>query len=219
MRRAMRESWKGEARVLAIILSCVLIFQGCAGVIVRRAEKPYETKVISEKPEKVLFISKVPAGTYPTLRLSRNYKVADMEDRMRKEGGPGQWETVINTEPVLMKTWGRKGKTLRAYTGWVQPGHIFPAKLEKENYEGKLYKVPFMGRCGNSVDDLWILKSPKIVIIAERYRDTDYTPAIWAGVAGLLAGLGLGYLFWFGSGETIVSAAAEVCSSGGPAPR
>jgi hypothetical protein len=36
----------------------------------------------------------------------------------------------------------------------------------------------------------------------------DYEPALWAGLGGLLVGLGMGYLFWFGKGATTVVAAA-----------
>lgn len=40
------------------------------------------------------------------------------------------------------------------------------------------------------------------------YTDVDYEPALWAGLGGLLVGLGMGYLFWFGKGATTVVAAA-----------
>jgi len=66
-----------------------------------------------------------------------------------------------------------------------------------------------------------ILETPVVIsektLITERistdtttvYTNVDYKPALWAGLAGLLLGLGLGWLFWFKTGETIVAAAAS----------
>ena len=56
------------------------------------------------------------------------------------------------------------------------------------------------------------------------YTNVDYEPALWAGLIGILIGLGLGYLFWFGSGATTVVAsngtvAGVPCPPGAPAPR
>ena len=199
-------------KFLVVILSCALIFQGCTGVIVKKAKEPYETtapKTISE--EKILFISRVPPGQALKkikLKLSKNYRVYQVEERIK--GTPGKWKLFINEKRVALRNWGGKGANRKKYTGWVGPGHIFAARLVQENADSRLYKAEFIGRCGNEVEDLFILESPRLVAITERYRDIDYTPAIWAGITGLL----LGYLFWFNP-----SAPPVVCGPGTPAPR
>ena len=204
-------------KFLVVILSCALIFQGCTGVIVKKAQKPYETtspKIISE--EKVVFISRVPPGeNLKKIRLSKNYRVYQVEERIK--GTPGKWKLFINEERVALRNRGGKGVNQKIYTGWLEPGHIFAARLEKENDESRFYKVVFLGRCGNEVEDLYVLESPRIAMITERYRDIDYTPAIWTGIGGLLIGLGLGYLFWFGHAATSVG--STMCSPSTPAPR
>ena len=56
------------------------------------------------------------------------------------------------------------------------------------------------------------------------YTNVDYRYALVAGILGILIGLGLGYIFWFGSGATTVVAsngtvAGVPCPPGAPAPR
>lgn len=197
-------------KFLAVLSCALIILQGCTGVIVKKGKKPYETtapKVIQE--EKVMFISKVPPGeTLKKVRLSKNYRVYQVEERIVSI--PGKWKLFINEEKVALRNWGGKGANRKKYTGWVEPGHIFAARLIRENDRGRLYKAEFLGRCGNEVEDVYVLESPRIAMITERYRDIDYTPAIWAGIGGLL----LGYFFWFNP-----SAPPVICGPGTPAPR
>ena len=200
-------------KFFAVILSCALIFQGCTGVIVQRGKIPTEIKREKAHEEKVFFVSKVPSGEYKKAKLSESYKVVQVEKRILATGG--KWKLFINDEKVVLRNWGGKGKNKKLYTVWLGPGHVFAAKLLKENGDSRLYKVEFLGRCGNEVEDLFVLESPRIVAITERYRDIDWTPAIWTGIAGLL----LGYLFWFSPGGSASVAGGKACAPGAAAVR
>ena len=204
-------------KILVWLLSCTLLLNGCTGILVKRGKVPVETKTEKVQDGKVLFLSKVPTGEYKKARLSANYKVSQAEDRMLKSNG--NWKLFINDEPVVVRNWGGKGKKKKLYTAWVSPGHVFAAKFVNEDKDGnKIYKVEFLGRCGNDVEDLMVLESPTVYKIYERYRDIDYTPAIWAFVGGVLVGLGLGYLFWFGKGATILASSGSTPSAATPCP-
>ena len=203
-------------------------------------EKPMMIRT-KTKEAKVLFLHRFTAKPepYKKLGLSKAYTFYAAQERIAKEGG--EWKAFVNNERVILRNYGvtKKGGRQLYGPGYLEPGHFFICKLIKEDEKGnRVYRARFIGQCGNEIpdDDLLVLETP--VVITERittiknavytnkvtYTNVDYEPALWAGLAGLLIGLGLGYLFWFGSGATTVIAstgsnAAIPCPPGIPAPR
>jgi hypothetical protein len=183
---------------------------GCTGLVVSR-----DKDGIQIQESQAIFISQTPAGEYPKIKLSRNYTVYQVQERIKKDGELKDWALFINTERVVLRNYGGKGAARKLYgPGYLEPGHIFAAKLVSKSKEGRLYEVKFIGQCGNDVPagDLMVLVTPD----AWKYTDVDYTPAIWTGLAGILIGLGLGYLFWYGHSTHVIYAVAAKCL-GGPA--
>jgi len=212
-------------------------------------EKPVVTKekpVITRekiKEAKVLFLHRFPATDkpYKKLSLSKAYTFYAAQERIKKEGG--EWKAFVNNERVILRNYGatKKGGRQLYGPGYLEPGHFFVAKFVNEDKDGnRIYRARFIGQCGNEIpdDDLMILETPVVIsektLITERvvvtetvattekivYTNVDYEPALWAGLGGLLLGLGLGYLFWFGSGaSTVVASSGAPCPPGVPAVR
>lgn len=230
-------------RCLCIILSSALILAGCGkDFMVKKDTNPVtttEAPIITRaktQEAKVYFIHqfKPENGPYKKLGLSKKFTFYEAQQRVAKEGG--QWKAFVNNERVIIRNYGvDKKKVRRLYgPGYLEPGYFFICKFLHENEKGeRVYKARYIGQCGNEIpdQDLMVIETP--VVITERittiknvtYRDVDYEPALWAGLAGLLLGLGLGYLFWFGKGATTViassgsSAGSIPCPPGMPAPR
>jgi hypothetical protein len=199
-------------KLLCVFLTINLAFMGgCTGLIVSHDKNP---KQIQES--QAIFISKIPAGEYPKIKLTRNYKVADMEDRIRKEGNLKDWAIFINTERIVLRNYGGKGAERRIYgPGYLEPGYMIAAKHVLTDKNGKLYEVKFLGRCGNDVPagEMFVLVSPDVW----KYTDVDYTPALWTGLAALIAGIIAGHLLWpINNTSTVVISAAR-CLTGAPA--
>lgn len=239
---------KAAIRLLCAYLSCALILMGCSpGFMVKKDKNPVITKsepvVTEDEPvvtqtktqeAKVIFLTrpKPQAEPYKRLGLSKQYTVYSAQERIKKEGG--EWKAFVNTERVILRNYGvKKGKRKLYGPGYLEPGHIFFAKFVNEDTDGnRIYRARFIGQCGNEIpdDDLMILETPivftKQIVITKRiatsekivFTDVDYGPALWAGLGGLLLGLGLGYLFWFGATETVVASGGIPCPPGTPGP-
>ena len=109
-------------------------------------------------------------------------------------------------------------------------GDIILTPIEVPGCRNRLLQAPkikWVPRTKVRVDkEIW-LKTERYLdkqLITERYRDVktqvDAGAVVLGVIGGLAAGVGLGYLFWFGKG----AASAVVCSSGAcgpgfPAPR
>lgn len=185
---------------------------------------------------KVVFIHQFSAdgGPYKKLGLSKKYTVYSAQERMKKEGG--EWRGFINIERVVLRNYGATKKSGRQIygPGYLEPGHIFFCQLVREDVNGnRLYRARFIGQCGNEIpgDELMVLEMPVVMgektLITESglvtetwvYNNVDHKWTLLAGIAGILIGLGLGYLFWFVKGATsIVAAAGAPCPPGGPGP-
>jgi len=79
----------------------------------------------------------------------------------------------------------------------------------------KVYRVRWIGWCGNEIPpdrNLLVFDCPAIVYVHQKYAYKTWV-LVAAFLAGLLGGLGLGYLFWHKTVETAVGAS---CSSIGP---
>jgi|GEM_PF-2806783 len=199
-------------------------------------EAPVVTKEKTQEA-KVVFLHRFSAGSQPykKLGLSKGYTFYSAQERIAKEGG--QWKAFVNSEKVILRNYGatKKGGRQLYGPGYLEPGHFFLCKLVREDDKGnRIYRARFIGQCGNEIpdDDLMVLETP--VVISEKtlitvrssvtekivYTNVDYEPALWAGLGGLLLGLGLGYLFWFGSGtSTVIASSGVPCPPGMPAPR
>lgn len=189
-------------------------------------EEPMVT--IEKKDALVVFAHRFPAREepYKKLRLSRDYTFYAAQERIAKEGG--EWKAFVNNERVILRNYGTVNGQRRLYgPGYLEPGHFFICKILNENREGnKIYQARFIGQCGNEIpaNDLLVLETPVVItkkITATKsmvYHDIDYKPALWAGLAGLLTGLGMGYLFWFGSGSSTTIAASSGSVAGAPCP-
>jgi len=200
-----------------------------------RATEPYER---NEEffPEKSELISDIPPGTYKKLKLGglpnspvKNNTVQKLQNAARRTG-----QTIfVNSERLVIDTQGGNGKW---YRGWVEPGTIFLAELQTSPRGIKEYKLTKVGLCWNPVRGVRIRFIPAVLKITERYRDTttiygattveryrdvntlvDYTPAVWAGLIGLVVGGIIGWLIHpVGTTTTVVSA---VCPPGSPPAR
>jgi len=222
-----------------IILSCaaLALLTGCTGIIVKKAEKPYRVEEVrAEKPyevkeelipQKIELISDFAPGTYPKLKLGsapvsplKKNTVAKLEEEAKRTGRV----IFVNTIPLVLETMSRSKKW---YRGIVDPGHIFLAEKSLDPKTGvEEYTLSKLGICNNPVRGVKVKISPAMKIVREKYRDTvveryrdvDYTPAIWAG----LAGVAVGYLIHPAVGTRYVSAgscASGSCGAGVPAPR
>jgi len=213
-----------------------------------RADKPYDIKQ-EIVPERAEVISDIPLGKYPKLKLGGRpvspvdkNSVKKLEEEAKKTG-----QTIfVNQEPLVLDSQGGNGKW---YRGIIDPGHVFLTKLTQDPKTGiREYQLERAGICWNPVKGIKIRVMPVMVKITERYldrqveryrdretsatieryRDIDYTPAIWAG----LAGVALGYfiapsgsvtkVFSSSSSKTIIHnpvKSCPTCGPGFPAPR
>jgi len=201
-------------KFVVVALVCALAFQGfgCTGLIVQRGKTPYETTPISvtkaEKPssvdekfvgEKVEIISDIPAGNYPKLKLGGTRTKKEMASntvrKLQEEARRMNQILFVSHQPMVIETQGRNG---RWYTGWTEPETVFIA--EKTLYQNGIadYRLVRVGECWNPARHVTIRITPAMLIrteryqdtalYAERYRDIDYTPAIWAFIAGGVLG-------------------------------
>ncbi len=236
-------------RMMCVYLSCALILSGCGpGFMVKKDKNPVITKgtpVVTQdapvvtrektKEAKVVFLHRFQprAEKYKMLGISKGYTVFAAQEKIKAEGG--KWKAFVNTERVILRNYGVKnGKRSLYGPGYLEPGHFFFVKFVNEDKDGnQIYRARFIGQCGNEIpdDDLMVLETPVVIsektLITERsvvtekvvYTNVDYEPALWAGLGGLLLGLGLGYLFWFGSGvTTVIASSGAPCPPGLPAP-
>lgn len=205
------------------VLSFFLFFNfGCSGVMVRRGETPYEIikkppvvikeEIIEAKMEIVSEIPSPPPGKqYPQLKLgARPQRPVDKNtisfvQEMAKRDG---LTIFVLESPVLLDTKGGDG---RWYRGFIPEGTILLGKKIKENH--KITFIPTkIALCWNEVRGVRIVIIPTVLKITERetvierYRDTDYTPALWAGVGGLIVGGVLGWLLAPGKAAAVVGA-------------
>ena len=214
---------KTRREFLSFIFACALTSSyGCGkNFLVKKDEKPTITRE-KTKDAKVLFLHRFPpTQNYKELDLSKGYTFYSAQERIKKEGG--EWKAFVNNERVILRNYGVKNGQRRLYgPGYLKPGHFFLAKFINEDKDGnRIYRARFIGQCGNEIpdDDLMILETPVVITEKIVHLDTDYKPALWAGLGGLLLGLGLGYLFWFGTTKTVAVSTGSVCSTGGPAIR
>ncbi|MDD2753822.1 MAG: hypothetical protein PHT44_04410 [Candidatus Portnoybacteria bacterium] len=214
---------KTRREFLSFIFACALTSSyGCGkNFLVKKDEKPTITRE-KTKDAKVLFLHRFPpTQEYKELGLSKGYTFYSAQKRIKKE--VGEWKAFVNTENVVLRNYGAKNGKRKLYgPGHLKPGHIFFAKFVNEDADGnRIYRARFIGQCGNEIpdDDLMILETPVVITEKIVHLDTDYKPALWAGLGGLLLGLGLGYLFWFGTTKTVIASAGSACSTGGPVPR
>lgn len=203
---------------ILILLVCALLFQGCAGLVVRRATEPSERheEIVAGRVE---IISSIPAGNYKHLRMGSRpvshvakNTVKWLQEELRRTG-----QTIfINSEPLVIQTLGGNGKW---YTGWVEPGTIFLAEREGTAAETNgvmTFRLVKAGICRNPVRGVSVRVIPATLRIVERYRDTDYTPAIWAGLGGLAVGVGAGYLLFHHAASAAIG---TICPGGMPVAR
>lgn len=218
----MKSVKKIAIKLLCLYLSCALILMGCGpNFMVKKDNNPTITRE-KTKEAKVLFLHRFPpTQTYKTLGLSKGYTFFAAQKRIKKERG--EWKAFVNNEKVILRNYGVDKKGVRRLygPGSLEPGHFFLAKFLKEDADGnRIYRARFIGQCGNEIpeDDLMILETPMVITEKIVYTNTDYKPALWAGLGGLLLGLGMGYLFWHGATETI-AASSGTCVTSGPAVR
>lgn len=214
---------KSRRKFLYLSACALTSLFGCGkSFLVKKDENPTITRE-KTKEAKVLFLHRFPptAQPYKKLGLSKGFTFFAAQERIKNERG--EWKAFVNNERVILRNYGvaKNGKRRLYGPGYLEPGHFFLAKFINEDKDGnRIYRARFIGQCGNEIpdDDLMILETP--VVITERvvYRDTDYTPALWTGLLGILLGLGLGYLFWHGATGTI-AASSGACVTGGPAIR
>jgi len=199
-----------------------------------KATVPYEVKE-ELVPEKVELVSEIPEGTYPKLKLGvvpvspvEKNTVAKLQEEAKKTG-----QTIfVNKDRLVIETQGGNGKW---YKGWVEPGTIFLTEFSEDSKTGiKEYKPVRIALCWNPVRGVKIKVYPRTLKVTERYRDTvtitqtekvieryrdiDYTPAIWAGVGGLVVGGVVGYLIHPHHTVRAVATAIASTSTGGKPP-
>ncbi|HRY52719.1 MAG TPA: hypothetical protein P5089_02600 [Candidatus Portnoybacteria bacterium] len=235
---------KKEYLLLNVIFLCLLFFQGCTGLIVSRADAPEEIIMREAKtvkatepyevdqkllPARMDLISSIPQGEYKKLKLGGNPVGPVSKNTVKKlqdEARESKSVIFINREKMIIETQGGNGKW---YRGWVEPETVF---LAKANYDASTgiteYELYKLGICWNPVRNVKVRQLPVILkiteryrdttkqIIEQRYRDTDYTPALWAGLGGLAVGGVLGWILHPAATTTVIT--KTLGCIGGPAP-
>ncbi len=236
-------------KIFVLLLVCAFAFQGfgCTGLIVqkgnpvvttspavvKKADKPYEVKQ-DMMPEKTELVSDFPPGNYPKLKLGgRPASPVDKNSvkKIEAEAKATGKTLFVNEIPLVLETMGNNKKW---YRGIVDPGHVFLTDATVDAKTGiKEYRLTKLGICRNPVRGAMVRVTPTTLKTVERYQDVltekileqrtdiDYTPAIWAG----LAGVALGYLIHPGAGTRTVWGGGTApctgisCAAGAPALR
>jgi hypothetical protein len=207
---------KNLKKVLAVIVSCALILQGCTGVIVKKAEKPTEVtqKVI---PPRMVLETSIPAGEYRDLKWGgRPVKAVDKNTvKWLQEEATETGKTIfVNRTPLLIETMGGDKKW---YRGFAPRNTIFLADRQDDPQTGiEEYRLTKLGICRNPVRGTTIKIIPRTVVVTEKYRDIDYTPAIWTGLGGLVLGGVIGWLIHPSAPTTTILGGAPGCPPGMP---
>lgn len=229
-------------KILAIFLSCSLILQGCTGLIVSRGEKPEISEgpiIRSESPydtseewiegsvEFETDIDQTVEMDYLALKPSSKRTAAVIEAEARANN----WVYFWNAHPIRVRSEQRGGKYK---TGIVrEPKTLFLAEMSVDPQTHVIrYKLMKAARCGNRIKGLTVVVHPARLVIreryldtrtvTERYRDIDYTPALWAGLGGLLVGGIIGWILHPSAGTTTILSSPKgpvPCPPGAPVPR
>lgn len=206
--------------VLTVVF--LILLAGCdfwQGLITKDGEtkyaaKPYETskpillrttpeKIIQEEgweirtqipKEKLASLPKIKLGINPVSPMEKN-TIKKLQEMMKPE------QTLFLTDswtPMYVK--GRSGKNVAVL---IPANTILLCKVSHEKDRQVLTPV-IIPYCWNEVSGTQFIKKDKIVLrekilqSSERYRDIkvkiDYTPALWIGLAALVAG---GIFSWF----------------------
>lgn len=242
MRKRMIKSFL----LISSLFLCLLFFQGCTGLIVSEGKTPYKTQeretVMAKTPydikqevlpAKMELISSIPQGEYKKLKLGGNPVGSVSKNTVKKlqdEARASNAVIFVNREKMAIETMGGNGKW---YRGWVEPQTVFLAKASYDPANGTTeYDLYKLGICWNPVRNVKVRQWPTILkvteryrdttVVEQRYRDTDYTPALWAGLGGLAVGGVIGWILHPAAGAQIirsVSCATGNCAPGIPMPR